>query len=181
MKRYQIKKILLILLLLAISCFWATSLFASDPVRVVIQETVLDQKTDPKTLLSVYGFAEGAEPWQTLSITLGDEKGAIIEQTPKINKRGNWGVEALDISAFADGIIAITAVVKDDRGNIVAQTGSSAVLDTSFSFVEFMNSHFAATIFLLMVILLLLGFPMKIPLIAGATLGVYLLYDGDMS
>ncbi|MBL6992674.1 MAG: TRAP transporter large permease [Desulfobacula sp.] len=44
-----------------------------------------------------------------------------------------------------------------------------------------MNSHFASTIFLLMVILLLLGFPMKIPLIAGATLGVYLLYDGDMS
>ena len=150
---------------------------ASDPVRIVIEETVIDQKT----LLSVYGYAEGVEPWQTVSITLNDEKSAIIEQTPEINKIGNWGVEVVDIGAFTDGNITITAVVKDDRGNIVAQTGSSAVLDTSFSFVGFMNNHFAATIFLLMVILLLLGFPMKIPLIAGATLGVYLLYDGDMS
>jgi len=150
---------------------------ASDPVRIVIEETVIDQKT----LLSVYGYAEGVEPWQTVSITLNDEKSAIIEQTPEINKIGNWGVEVVDIGAFKDGNITITAVVKDDRGNIVAQTGSSAVLDTSFSFVGFMNNHFAATIFLLMVILLLLGFPMKIPLIAGATLGVYLLYDGDMS
>ena len=181
MKRYQIKKILLILLLLAISCFWATSLFASDPVRVVIEETVLDQKTDQKTLLSVYGFAEGVEPWQMLSITLGDEKGAIIEQTPKINKLGNWGVEALDISAFADGSIAITAVVKDDRENIVAQTDSNTVLDTSFSLIGFLNKHFALSIFVLMIVLLLLGFPMKIPLIAGATLGIYLLYDGDLS
>ncbi len=178
MKRYQIKKILL---LLAISCLWATSLFASDPVRVVIEETVLDQKTDQEILLSVYGFAEGVEPWQTLSITLSDEKGAIIEQIPEINKIGNWGVEAVDISAFADGIIAITAVVKDDRGNIVAQTNSSAVLDTSFSLIGFLNKHFALSIFLLMIVLLLLGFPMKIPLIAGATLGIYLLYDGDLS
>jgi C4-dicarboxylate transporter DctM subunit len=175
MKRYQIKKILL--LLLAISCLCATSLFASDSVRVVIQETVIDQKI----LLSVYGFAEGVEPWQTLSITLGDEKGAIIEQTPRINGIGNWGVEVLDISAFADGSIAITAVVKDDRGNIAAQTNSTAVLDTSFSLMDFLNNHFALSIFLLMIVLLLLGFPMKIPLIAGATLGIYLLYDGDLS
>ena len=172
--RFQIKKIIL---LFAFSCVLTMPLFASDSVRVVIEETVIDQKK----LLSVYGYSEGVEPWQTVSITLSDEKGAIIEQNPEINKIGNWGVEVVDISAFTDGSITITAVVKDDRGNIMAQTGSSAVLDTSFSFVEFMNSHFAATIFLLMVILLLLGFPMKIPLIAGATLGVYLLYDGDMS
>ncbi len=172
--RFQIKKIILLFVL---SWFLTTPLMASDPVRIVIEETVIDQKT----LLSVYGYAEGVEPWQTVSITLSDEKSAIIEQTPEINKIGNWGVEVVDIGAFKDGNITITAVVKDDRGNIVAQTGSSAVLDTSFSFVGFMNNHFAATIFLLMVILLLLGFPMKIPLIAGATLGVYLLYDGDMS
>ena len=172
--RFQIKRIILLFVL---SWFLTTPLMASDPVRIVIEETVIDQKT----LLSVYGYAEGVEPWQTVSITLNDEKSAIIEQTPEINKIGNWGVEVVDIGAFTDGNITITAVVKDDRGNIVAQTGSSAVLDTSFSFVGFMNNHFAATIFLLMVILLLLGFPMKIPLIAGATLGVYLLYDGDMS
>lgn len=174
MKHYQIKKILL---LLAISCLWATSLFASDSVRLVIEETVIEQKI----LLSVYGFAEGVEPWQTLSITLIDEKGAIIEQTSKINGIGNWGVEALDISSFADGSIAITAVVKDDRGNIAAQTDSTAVLDKSFSLTGFLNQHFALSIFLLMIALLLLGFPMKIPLIAGATLGIYLLYDGDLS
>ncbi|NQU62952.1 MAG: TRAP transporter large permease [SAR324 cluster bacterium] len=32
-----------------------------------------------------------------------------------------------------------------------------------------------------MIVLLLMGFPMKIPLIAGAALGVYLLYNGDLS
>ncbi len=173
--RFQMEKV--VLLLFVFSWLLTTPLLASYPVRIVIEEAVIDQKK----LLSVYGYAEGVEPWETVSINLSDEKGAIIEQNPKINKIGNWSVEVVDISAFTDGSITITAVVKDDRGNIVAQTGSSAVLDTSFSFVEFMNSHFAATIFLLMVILLLLGFPMKIPLIAGATLGVYLLYDGDMS
>jgi len=174
MKRYPMNKILL---LLAVSCLWATSLFAADSARVVIEETVIDQKA----LFSVYGFAEGVEPGQPLTITLGDEKGAIIEQSPEINKIGNWGVEAMDLSAFADGVIAITAVVKDDRGRIVAQTDSTAVLDTSFSFIQFLNTHFALSIFLLMIVLLLLGFPMKIPLIAGATLGIYLLYDGDLS
>ena len=72
-------------------------------------------------------------------------------------------------------------MVKDDRGNIAAQTDSNAVLDTSFSLIGFLNKHFALSIFLLMIALLLLGFPMKIPLIAGATLGIYLLYDGDLS
>jgi tripartite ATP-independent transporter DctM subunit len=47
--------------------------------------------------------------------------------------------------------------------------------------MDFLNKHFALSIFLLMVVLLLSGFPMKIPLIAGATLGIYLLYDGDLS
>ncbi|HCY85204.1 MAG TPA: C4-dicarboxylate ABC transporter permease [Desulfobacteraceae bacterium] len=47
--------------------------------------------------------------------------------------------------------------------------------------MDFLNKHFALSIFLLMILLLLLGFPMKIPLIAGATLGIYLLYEGDFS
>lgn len=173
--RFQMKKV--VLLLFVFSWLLATPLVASYPVRVVIEETVIEQKQ----FLSVYGYAEGVEPWETVSITLSDETGAIIEQNPEINKIGNWSVEELDISAFTDGSVTITAAVKDDRGNIVIQTGSTAVLDTSFSFVEFMNSHFAATIFLLMLILLLLGFPMKIPLLAGATLGMYLLYNGDLS
>ncbi len=173
MKQYQIKKILLILI---ISCLWVPSVSASKAF-VVIEETGIEQKT----LLSVYGYAEGVEPWETVTITLTDEAGAIIEQTPKINKIGNWEMEAVDISTFTDGIITIKAVVKDDRENIIVQTDSEAVLDTSFSLMEFMNRHFAISIFLLMIVLLLLGFPMKIPLIAGATLGVWLLYKGDLS
>ncbi|MDM8517470.1 TRAP transporter large permease [Desulfobacterales bacterium HSG16] len=172
MKRFN-----LILVLCMLNCFGASSLSASYDIRVVIEETVMEQKT----LLSVYGYAEGVEPWQTVSITLTDEKGATIEQDPKINKIGNWEVEALDISTFADGRIDISAEVKDDRGTIVAQAGSETVLDRSFSLMDFLNKHFALSIFLLMIVLLLLGFPMKIPLIAGATLGIFLLYEGDLS
>ncbi|MGM0533924.1 MAG: TRAP transporter large permease [Campylobacterota bacterium] len=39
----------------------------------------------------------------------------------------------------------------------------------------------AGSIFALMVLLLLLGFPMKIPLIAGTTLGIFLIFDMDFS
>lgn len=174
MENYQIKKILLLLII--ISCLWVPSIFASEAF-VVIEETVIKQKT----LLSVYGYAEGVEPWETVRITLTDEAGATIEKAPTINKIGNWEMEAVDISAFTDGIITIQAVVKDDRENIVVQTDAEAVLDTSFSLMDFMNKHFALSIFLLMIVLLLLGFPMKIPLIAGATLGVWLLYEGEFS
>ncbi len=172
--RFQIKKIIL---LFALICGLAMPLFASDSVTVVIEETMIEQKTK----LFVYGYAEGVVRRQEVSITLRDDDEKILELTAQTNKIGNWRVEEVDISTLSDGKITITAVLKDEAGKTMAQTTYTAVLDTSFSFVEFMNSHFAATIFLLMIILLLLGFPMKIPLIAGATLGVYLLYDGDMS
>ena len=172
--RFQIKKIIL---LFAFSCFFTMPLFASDSATVVIEETMIEQKTK----LFVYGYAEGVVRRQEVSITLSDGDEKSLELTAEINKIGNWGVEEVDINTLSDGKITITAMLKDEAGKTMAQTTSIAVLDTSFSFVGFMNNHFAATIFLLMVILLLLGFPMKIPLIAGATLGVYLLYDGDMS
>jgi tripartite ATP-independent transporter DctM subunit len=174
MMRFQIKKIVL---LFVFSCFLTTPLLASDPVTVVIEETTIAQKTK----FFLYGYAEGVDRWQEVSITLSDGGSKSLELTAQTNKIGNWGVEEVDISTLSDGKITITAMLKDEAGKTMAQTTSTAVLDTSFSFVEFMNEHFAATIFLLMVILLLLGFPMKIPLIAGATLGVYLLYDGDLS
>jgi C4-dicarboxylate transporter DctM subunit len=174
MMRFQIKKIVL---LFVFSCFLTTPLLASDPVTVVIEETTIAQKTN----FFLYGYAEGVDRWQEVSITLSDGGSKSLELTAQTNKIGNWGVEEVDISTLSDGKITITAMLKDEAGKTMAQTTSTAVLDTSFSFVEFMNEHFAATIFLLMVILLLLGFPMKIPLIAGATLGVYLLYDGDLS
>lgn len=172
--RLQIKKIILLLVLI---CFLASPLLASDSPTVIIEETTVKQKTK----LFLYGYAEGVDRRQEVSITLSDSDSQNLELTAKINKIGNWGVEEVDISTLSDGKIKITAMLKDETGNITAVTRSSVGLDTSFSVVDFMNNHFAATIFLLMVILLLLGFPMKIPLIAGATLGVYLLYKGDFS
>jgi C4-dicarboxylate transporter, DctM subunit len=174
MMKFQVKKIIL---LFAFSCFLTMPLFASESVTVVIEETMIEQKTK----LFVYGYAEGVVRRQEVNITLRDGDAKSLELTALTNKIGNWGVEEVDISTLSDGKITITAMLKDEAGKIMAQTTSFAVLDTSFSFVAFMKNHFAATIFLLMVILLLLGFPMKIPLIAGATLGVYLLYNGDMS
>ncbi|MGM0519062.1 MAG: TRAP transporter large permease [Campylobacterota bacterium] len=44
-----------------------------------------------------------------------------------------------------------------------------------------MQNHLAGSIFALMVVLLLLGFPMKIPLIAGTTLGIFLIFGTDFS
>ena len=172
--RVRIGKILLLLVLI---CFFATPLPAADAPVVVIEETTIKQKTK----LFLYGYAEGVDRRQEVNITLRDRDSKVIERTAKINKIGNWGIEEVDIGTLGDGKIKITAMLKDETGNITAVTRSSVGFDTSFSIVAFMNNHFAATIFLLMVMLLLLGFPMKIPLIAGATLGIYLLYDGDFS
>jgi len=143
----------------------------------VVEETVVAQKT----LLSVYGYAEGVDPLKTVTVTLTDESGSTIEKNPEINTIGNWGAESVDISSLSDGTISITAAVKDDQGTPVARTTAEATLDRSFSLMDFLNNYFAAAIFLLMILMLLMGFPMKIPLIAGATLGVFLLYEGDLS
>ncbi|CAB1080627.1 Ectoine/hydroxyectoine TRAP transporter large permease protein TeaC [Olavius algarvensis Delta 1 endosymbiont] len=165
------------MLLLVFSCFLTAPLLASDPVTIVIEEVTIEQKT----ILFVYGYAEGVDRFQEVRITLSDRDSKTLELKAETNKIGNWSAEEIDISPLSDGKINIAAVLEDEAGKLMAQTTAAAVLDTSFSLAEFMKNHFAATIFLLMVILLLLGFPMKIPLIAGATLGVYLLYDGDLS
>lgn len=174
MMRLKIGKVLL---LCVFSCLLAAPLLASDPVTIVIEETTIDQKTK----LFVYGYAEGVDRRQEVNITISDRNAKTLELKAETNKIGNWSVEDIDIGTLSDGEIAITAAITDEAGEILAQTDSMAVLDTSFDLFEFMNRHFASTIFLLMVTLLLLGFPMKIPLIAGATLGVILLYDGDLS
>lgn len=166
-----------IVLLIVFSCLLTSPLLASDPVTVVIEETVIEQKTT----FFLYGYAEGVDRRQEVRITLSDKDAKRIELAAEINKFGNWAVEAVDIGTLSDGTVSITAMLKDDAGKTMAQATTTAVLDTSFNFVAWLNQHFAATIFLLMVVLLLLGFPMKIPLIAGATLGVYLLYNGDLS
>jgi len=174
MKRIQILTPVWILLL---ASFLAPPLFASDPVTVVIEETRISQKTQ----LAVYGYAEGVDTGQAVNIILTGSNASHIELNAETNKRGNWSAEEVDISALSDGEVTITVLLRDQAGQKIAETTSHVVLDTSFILVDFLNKHFALTIFLLMIVLLLMGFPMKIPLIAGAALGVYLLYNGDLS
>ena len=79
--RFQIKKIVL---LFVFSCFLTSPLLASDPVTVVIEETTIEQKTK----LFVYGYAEGVDRWQEVSITLRDGDSKSLELTAEINKIG---------------------------------------------------------------------------------------------
>ena len=167
--------------LLWVSCFLTlslhVSLHASAPVNLFIEETAITEKTN----LSVYGYAEGVGSSREVKVALTDAKGKQIERQSETTIIGNWEVEDIDIGALRDGEIGITAFIEDEAGQRIAQVDSTVLLDRSFNLTAFMNAHFAATIFLLMVILLLLGFPMKIPLFAGALLGVYLQYDGDLA
>lgn len=174
MKGSRIRKFVLIVIL---ALFSTAPLLASGTATVVIEETTIELKTE----LSVYGYAEGVEPGHPVTVTASDSASRIIELSAETNQLGNWEVEAVDISTLSDGEIAITAVIADEAGNTLAKTDTIVVLDTRFNLVDFLNQHFAVTIFLLMIVLLLAGFPMMIPLIAGATLGVFLLYNGDFS
>lgn len=130
MMRFHIKKIFL---LIVFSCLLSPPVLASDPVTLAIEETVIEQKT----ILFLYGYAEGVDRWQEVRVTLRDKNDKRIELTAEINNFGNWGVEEVDIGALGDGTISITAMLKDDAGKTMAQTATTAVLDTSFSFVAF--------------------------------------------
>lgn len=166
-----------IALLLCVSSLLAVSLRASGEVDLFIEETAIAEKT----ILSVYGYATGVGSSQEVKVTLSDAKGKRIERQSETTMIGNWEVKAIDISAFRDGEIDITAFIEDGAGQQVAEVDSTVLLDRSFDLTAYMQAHFAASIFLLMVVLLLLGFPMKVPLFAGAVLGVYLQYDGDLA
>jgi tripartite ATP-independent transporter DctM subunit len=157
--------------------FLAAGLPASGEVEIFIEETALAEKTS----LSVYGYAEGVGSSREVIVTLSDTAANRIEQQSETTIIGNWEVEDVDVSAFEDGEITITAFIEDAAGQRVAEVTTTVLLDRSFDLTAYLNKHLAATIFLLMVVLLLLGFPMKIPLLAGAILGVYLLYEGDLS
>lgn len=169
--------ILPVVLFSLLTGFLAMPLQASQPPIIEIVETAVTEKTS----LSVYGYAEGVHESQQVVVTLRDANSESIELTAETNMIGNWEVKGVDVSTLVDGEIHITALIKDGAGERIAQAEARAVLDRSFNLTEYMNDHLAGTIFLLMVVLLLLGFPMKIPLLAGATLGVYLLYEGDFS
>ncbi len=131
-----------ILVLIVFSCLLTSPLLASDPVKVVIEETVIEQKTT----FFLYGYAEGVDRWQEVSITLSDKDGKQIELTAEINKFGNWGVEALDIGTLSDGTVSITAMLKMMRENpgTSHQKGGSGY---QFPFVCVVEPAFAATIF----------------------------------
>ena len=124
MMRLKIGKILL---LCVFSCLLAAPLLASDPVTIVIEETTIEQKTK----LFVYGYAEGVDRRQEVSITLSDPDAKTLELKAETNKIGNWSVEDIDIGALSDGEIAITAAITDETGKPLARTNSVAVLDTS--------------------------------------------------
>lgn len=164
-------------LLLCVTCASLAPLQASEPVNLVIEEVALEETS----ILSVYGYAEGVDNGQEVFVTLADTESATIELQSETTIIGNWEVEAVDIKSFSDGAINITAFIENSSGQPIAEAVSTVTLDRSFDLFAYLNEHLAASIFLLMVVLLLLGFPMKIPLFAGAILGVYLLYEGDLS
>jgi tripartite ATP-independent transporter DctM subunit len=173
MTLFYLKKISSVLFL---CMFFILPAFADEQIKIEIEETVLEQKTK----LFVYGYAEGIDHRQNIHIKISGSDSKAVEFTTKVNKIGNWKLEEIDISLLNDGNIDIRAFVKNDKAEILAQADSTTLLDTSFSLVDYLKNHFAAAVFILMITLLLLGFPMKIPLIAGSTLGIFLLYDGDM-
>lgn len=164
-------------LLLCVTCASLAPLQASESVNLVIEEVALQETT----ILSVYGYAEGVDNGQEVFVTLADTESATIELQSETTFIGNWEAEAVDIKSFSDGAINITAFIENSSGQPIAEAVSTVTLDRSFDLFAYLNEHLAASIFLLMVVLLLLGFPMKIPLFAGAILGVYLLYEGDLS
>lgn len=164
-------------LLLCVTCASLAPLQASESVNLVIEEVALQETT----ILSVYGYAEGVDNGQEVFVTLADTESATIELQSETTFIGNWEAEAVDIKRFSDGAINITAFIENSSGEPIAEAVSTVTLDRSFDLFAYLNEHLAASIFLLMVVLLLLGFPMKIPLFAGAILGVYLLYEGDLS
>jgi tripartite ATP-independent transporter DctM subunit len=159
------------------SCLLGAGLRASGEAELFIEETALTQEP----ALSVYGYAKGVGDSREVRVTLSGAGGQTVELQSETTIIGNWEVENVDVSGFRDGEIDITAFIEDEAGQRVAQVNSTRLLDRSFSLTAYMNEHFAAAIFLLMVVLLLLGFPMKIPLFAGAILGVYLQYEGDLA
>ena len=150
--------------------------FGKEPAELVIEESVVEQPSK----LFIYGYAEGVETGRDINILVSDGDSKKIELNTQTNKLGNWNLEEVDISGLSDGRISINAVIVGESGGIEARAVSGVVLDRNFNLTDYMKEHLAAVIFTLMVLLLLLGFPMKIPLIAGATLGVFLLYEGEM-
>jgi tripartite ATP-independent transporter DctM subunit len=179
------KNILTKLLILCTILFSFTlSSFAEDKVTMLIEETQTLKKED--TFLStVYGYSESEDfnnhKWRVVQVVFKDSNENSLLFETETDKRGMWEVFEKDISTLSDGEITVEATMINEYGDILSTASATQVKDTSFNLFEFMQNHLASSIFALMVVLLLLGFPMKIPLIAGTTLGIFLLFDADFS
>ncbi len=164
--------------------FFAGSTLANDKVTLSLDEVVAEKEQE-QFFITVYGFSEAADgdnhKWRLVDVTLTGPDGKSITKEVESDKAGMWEVIGVDATEFADGDISIEATMKTHEGRVLATLSDSVNKDTSFKLYPFLKKHMAGSIFTLMVILLLLGFPMKIPLIAGTTLGIFLIFDMDFS
>ncbi|MFW6307266.1 MAG: TRAP transporter large permease [Campylobacterales bacterium] len=164
--------------------FFVSSLVANSAISIEIDE-IDAQKKDGGFFITVYGSSEAENAfdykWRTVDIRLIDENSLEMKKTTESDKNGFWEIENIDISKFQDGSVEVEATMRAEDGSVLASTQGSVLKDTSFNLYEFLQKNMALAIFGLMIILLLLGFPMMIPLIAGTTLGILLQFGGDIS
>jgi tripartite ATP-independent transporter DctM subunit len=174
-----IKKFLIILTILM---GFSISAFSKENVTLYFDEIAIEDKVN----LSIYGSAESEDfsshKWQIVNVKVKDSKNKELLFSTETDKKGFWEVENIDIKDFSDGKLNIEVKMMTEDGEVLASlVDKNTIKDTSFKITEFLKNNLSASIFSLMVILLLLGFPMMIPLIAGTSLGVFLLFDGDFS
>jgi len=158
-----------------------TSSLSAQNVSVLVDEAVIENKTQ----LFVYGTSESEDfdshRWQKINVLIKDSQSNTENYTTETNKKGNWSIDEADLTELGDGKITIDITMLSEDNKLLAKANTYVTKDTSFKLTEYLREHLATSIFVLMVVLLLSGFPMKIPLIAGATLGVYILFDADFS
>ncbi len=174
-----IKKFLIILTILM---GFSISAFSKESVTLYFDEIAIEDKVN----LFIYGSAESEDfsshKWQIINLKIKDKKNKELSFSTESDKNGFWEVENIDIKDLSDGKLNIEVKMISEEGALLASLiDTSTIKDTSFKITEFLKNHLSASIFSLMVILLLLGFPMMIPLIAGTSLGIFLLFDGDFS
>ena len=174
-----IKRLFLIFTLLI---GFSVSLFSQDNITLYFDEIIVEDKTK----LHIYGSSEAddfdSHKWRLVKVKVADEKNKELTFNVESDKNGYWEIEDIDIKEFQDGALNIDVNMFSENDKILASlSDNSTIKDTSFKLTDFLKENLSASIFTLMAVLLLLGFPMMIPLIAGTTLGIYLLFDGDFS
>ena len=172
----------LLLILFTIICFSLSSLAQEKNVTLYFDEIAIEDKTN----LFIYGSSEAEDfdshKWRIIKVFIKDSQNKELILDTESDKKGFWEVTEVDIKNLNDGELDIKVEMSTEEGEVLATlTDVNTIKDTSFKITDFLKEHLAGSIFTLMVILLLLGFPMMIPLIAGTTLGIFLLFDGDFS